>query len=84
MNQPVYNALLAEFLPRHRRSVGYGFSNMMGFGVGALGPPLVAQFDARFADYTMSYSALAVLGLIAALLPLPLLSAKRVTRTWDE
>ncbi|WP_158521046.1 MFS transporter [Fuerstiella marisgermanici] len=75
MNQPLYNSLLPEFLPSRRRSVGFGFSNMMGFGVGAVGPPLVAQFDERFADYTYSYSALAVLALIAALLPLPLLFA---------
>ncbi|MEQ9407044.1 MAG: MFS transporter [Fuerstiella sp.] len=75
MNQPLYNSLVAEFLPQRRRSVGYGFSNMMGFGIGALGPPLVAQFDARFADYTFGYSGLAVLACIAALLPLPLLSS---------
>lgn len=73
MNQPVYNSLLPEFLPARRRSVGFGFSNMMGFGVGAIGPPLVAQFGERFSDYTISYSALACLALLAALLPLPLL-----------
>ena len=80
MNQPLYNSLLPEFMPSHRRSVGFGFSNMMGFGVGAIGPPLVAQFDERFADYTYSYSALAVLALIAAFLPLPLLRAKFAKR----
>lgn len=38
MNQPVYNSLIAQFIPHSRRSVGYGFSNMMCFGFGALGP----------------------------------------------
>ncbi len=80
MNQPLYNSLVPEFLPRHRRSVGFGFSNMMGFGVGAVGPPLVALFDDRFADYTISYSALAGLAFVAALLPLPLMSIRFVTR----
>lgn len=80
MNQPLYNSLLAEFLPQNRRSAGFGFSNMMGFGVGAVGPPLVAFFDERFSDYTYSYCALAVLAFLASLLPLPLLSAKFAKR----
>jgi MFS transporter, FSR family, fosmidomycin resistance protein len=37
MHQPVYNSFLAQLVPRRRRSVGYGFSQMMQFGVGALG-----------------------------------------------
>ncbi|MEO2017561.1 MAG: MFS transporter [Fuerstiella sp.] len=83
MNQPLYNSLIPEFLPRHRRSVGFGFSNMMGFGVGAFGPPLVALFDERFADYTFSYSALAVLAFAAALLPLPLMFRRFAQREID-
>ena len=80
MNQPLYNSLVPEFLPRHRRSVGFGFSNMMGFGVGAIGPPLVAVFDERFADYTLGYTVLAGMAFIAALLPLPLMSVRFATR----
>ncbi|MDG2128602.1 MAG: MFS transporter [Fuerstiella sp.] len=80
MNQPLYNSLIPEFLPRRRLSVGFGFSNMMGFGVGAFGPPLVALFDERFADYTFSYSALAVLALLAAMLPLPLMFSRFARR----
>ena len=83
MNQPLYNSLIPEFLPRRRLSVGFGFSNMMGFGVGAFGPPLVALFDERFADYTFSYSALAVLAFVAALLPLPLMFRKFAQREFD-
>lgn len=75
MNQPLYNSLLPEFLPRHRRSLGFGFSNMMGFGVGALGPPLVGLFDEWFADYTTSYLAMTGFAVLAALMPL-LLSRK--------
>lgn len=84
MNQPLYNSLLPEFLPGHRRSVGFGFSNMMGFGVGAIGPPLVAHFGERFHDYTLSYSALAVLACIAALLPLPLMRSGFARREHDH
>lgn len=78
MNQPLYNSLLPEFLPRHRRSVGFGFSNMMGFGIGAIGPPLVGLFDLWFADYTISYLAMAGLAFVAAMLPLCLRSKFRV------
>lgn len=80
MNQPLYNSLLPEFIPRHRRSIGFGFSNMMGFGVGALGPSLVGVSDEWFADYTLSFWGMAVLALVAAILPLGLLSKKRVDR----
>ncbi len=83
MNQPLYNSLLPEFLPAHRRSVGFGFSNMMGFGVGAIGPPLVAAFGEQASDYTLSYSALAALACVAALLPLPLMRKSFATREHD-
>jgi len=84
MNQPLYNSLLPEFLPRSRRSVGFGFSNMMGFGVGAIGPPLVAKFGTRFDDYTISYLALAVLIFVAAVLPLPLMRVGFANREHDR
>ena len=38
MSQPIYNSLVAKAIPAHRRSVGYGFSNMVCFGIGAFGP----------------------------------------------
>ena len=60
MNQPLYNSLLSEFVPQHRRSLGFGFSNMLGFGIGALGPTLVAWFGIILGDYTNSYAVLAL------------------------
>ena len=68
MNQPVYNSLLPEFLSPQRRSSGFGFSAVMGFGVGALGPPLFGLFG----GFDWGYPTMAGLALIAALLPLPL------------
>ena len=67
MSQPVYNSLLPEFVPRAKRSTWYGFSNMMGFGVGAVGPWLVGSFGDR---YQSAYVVLAVLALVAAIMPL--------------
>lgn len=40
MNQPIYNSLIAEIIPDSRRSTGYGFSNLICFGIGAFGPGL--------------------------------------------
>ena len=61
MNQPVYNSLIAQFVPRARRSVGYGFSNMMCFGIGALGP--------TYAGFTstdqQTYGGLAIVALMS-------------------
>lgn len=37
MHQPVYNSLVAKFIPHDRRSVGYGFSNVLTFGFGSFG-----------------------------------------------
>jgi len=37
MHQPVYNSLVAKYIPHHRRSVGYGFSNVLTFGFGSFG-----------------------------------------------
>ena len=66
MNQPLYNSLLPEFIPPHRRSTWFGFSNMMGFGFGAIGPYLVGLF----ADYREAYAALAGVALFSAIFPL--------------
>lgn len=51
MNQPVYNSLIAQHIPASRRSFGYGFSNMMCFGIGAFGPYFAGQFMGDTAVY---------------------------------
>ncbi|MCA9062989.1 MAG: MFS transporter [Planctomycetaceae bacterium] len=68
MNQPVYNSLLPEFIPAHRRSTWFGFSNMMGFGIGSFGPAIVGELG----DFRQAYFVLAILALVAAALPLTL------------
>ena len=84
MNQPLYNSLLAEFVPRHRRSVGFGISNMLGFGIGAVGPALVGWFGVILDDHKASYAVLAVFALIASLLVLPLMNPGFARRESDE
>ena len=68
MNQPVYNSLLATLIPPEKRSTGYGFSNMINFGIGSLGPSLAGLMKTDRATYTM----LACIACTAALLALPL------------
>lgn len=81
MAQPVYNTLIAEYVPRRRRSVGYGFSFMMTFGVGGLGSAF-AGFADRWAgpDYgdRYTYGALALTAVLASLVAAVLARLSRV------
>jgi len=68
MNQPVYNSLIAQYVPRSRRSLGYGFSNLMCFGIGALGP----SYAGFMKTDEWTYGGLAVVAAVAALVSLSL------------
>jgi MFS transporter, FSR family, fosmidomycin resistance protein len=68
MNQPVYNSLIADLIPRARRSVGYGFSNMMCFGVGAFGPLVAGLLPSEQAIYASLGGLAAAAGVVALLL----------------
>jgi len=68
MSQPVYNSLIASYVPEARRSVGYGFSNMACFGFGALGP----AFAGSMPNDEWTYGGLAALALLAGGLTLRL------------
>ncbi len=46
MHQPLFNSLVAKYVPRRRRSLCYGLSFTLGFGVGS--------FGATFAGYARS------------------------------
>ena len=38
MHQPLFNSLVAKYVPRRRRSLCYGLSFTVGFGIGSFGP----------------------------------------------
>ena len=59
MNQPIYNSLIAKYTPSSRRSVCYGFSFMMGFGVGGLGAPLAGALTSELVTYLV-FSGIAI------------------------
>ncbi|MGE3316499.1 MAG: MFS transporter [Planctomycetaceae bacterium] len=64
MSQPIYNSLIAQYVPRARRSLGYGFSNMVAFGIGALGPAFAGVVHSD----RVIYGSLAAVALGAGLL----------------
>lgn len=53
MQQPVYNSLVAQYIPKARRSLGFGFSNTMSFGVGSFGASLAGFTESDFATFGM-------------------------------
>jgi MFS transporter, FSR family, fosmidomycin resistance protein len=73
MNQPVYNSLIAQYVPSHRRSLGYGFSNMAGFSLGGLGP----AFAGYAATDLTAYGGLAVAAVLSGLVALILVAHRR-------
>ncbi|WP_339908816.1 MFS transporter [Symmachiella dynata] len=68
MTQPIYNSLIAQYVPFHRRSVGYGFSNMACFGIGALGPTYAGYAGSDFKVYGGLAIAAAASGMMALVL----------------
>ncbi len=68
MHQPLYNSLVAKYVPRRRRSLCYGLSFTLGFGVGS--------FGASFAGYAksdlMNFGTLAGLLVLTGILSLVL------------
>ncbi|NQU24911.1 MAG: MFS transporter [Candidatus Nealsonbacteria bacterium] len=66
MHQPLFNSLVAKYVPRQRRSLCYGLSFTIGFGVGSLGP----NFAGRITDYPLRFSVLAGALTVAAVLSL--------------
>ena len=68
MNQPIYNSLIAELVPVSRRSFGYGFSNMICFGVGAFGPIAVGPIGSEQWVYASLGGVALCAGVMASLL----------------
>ena len=68
MHQPLFNSLVAKYVPRRRRSLCFGLSFSIGFGVGSIGPTVsgLAKND------LMNFAVLGTLLTIAATLCLGL------------
>jgi len=68
MHQPLFNSLVAKYVPRRRRSLCYGLTFTLGFGVGAFGP----MFAGLARSDVVTYSTLAAVLTSAAMLALAL------------
>jgi FSR family fosmidomycin resistance protein-like MFS transporter len=73
MQQPLFNSTVAKYVPRRRRSLCYGLSFTLGFGVGSFGPTFAGQFrdDVRL-EAIVLHAVLAGILCVAATLALVL------------
>jgi len=65
MQQPLYNSLVAQYVPLHRRSLSYGFSHTVAFGVGGLGSAYAGLFTSDRFVYSSLGVFLCAAGVIA-------------------
>ena len=69
-HQPLVNSLVAKYTSRRRRSLGYGLSFTLGFGVGSFGAKLAGDLQTAWGDSgtLASHIALAGLSLLVAVI----------------
>ncbi len=68
MHQPLFNSLVAKYVPRRRRSFCYGLSFTMGFGVGSFGPVFAGLIDSDVLTYSILAAVLATAATLALVL----------------
>ncbi len=64
-HQPLYNSAVAKYVPRRRRSLAYGLSFTLGFGVGSIGPTVAGLIHDDRLLYPLLGLLLFVAGIIA-------------------
>ena len=67
MQQPIYNSLLANYASARRRSLAYGFSNTMAFGLGSFGATF-AGFSLKHYGIATTYDTLAAVTIAGTLI----------------
>ena len=68
MHQPLYNSLVAKYVPRRRRSLCYGLSFTLGFGVGSFGPNFAGHVESCLLRYGILSGVLAAAGTLSLVL----------------
>ncbi|MBN2473244.1 MAG: MFS transporter [Pirellulales bacterium] len=68
MHQPLFNSLVAKYVPRRRRSLCYGLSFTLGFGVGSIGPNVAGRIESSALLHAILAGVLAVNGVLALIL----------------
>jgi len=67
-HQPLYNSMVAKYVPRRRRSLCYGLSFTLGFGIGSFGPTFAGWMPTERVAYTSLAGILALAGTLALVL----------------
>ena len=65
MHQPLFNSLVAKYTPRRRRSLCYGLSFTMGFGIGSIGPAMSGAIESPLVNFSILAALLASAGILA-------------------
>jgi len=68
MHQPLYNSLVAKYVPRRRRSLCYGLSFTLGFGVGSFGPTFSGYAKSDLLNFGTLSAILVVSGILSLVL----------------
>jgi FSR family fosmidomycin resistance protein-like MFS transporter len=65
MHQPLFNSLVAKYVPRRRRSLCYGLSFTLGFGIGSFGPTFSGFAKSDLLNYATLAAILTLAGCLA-------------------
>jgi MFS family permease len=68
MHQPLFNSMVAKYVPRRRRSLCYGLSFTLGFGVGSFGPNFAGHMKSDLLNFTVLGILLCIAASLALLL----------------
>ena len=74
MHQPLFNSLVAKYVPRRRRGLAYGLSFTIGFGFGSAGSGFAGKVESELGAYgpIVNYGSLAALAFLVGILCLVL------------
>jgi predicted MFS family arabinose efflux permease len=70
MHQPLFNSLVAKYVPRRRRGLAYGLSFTIGFGIGSTGSAFAGKVESTLGDHGLlvNYGTLAGLTFLVSVL----------------
>ena len=68
MHQPLYNSMLAKYVPRRLRSTCFGLSFTLGFGVGSFGTVIAGYAKSNLLNFSILSILLAAAGILALVL----------------
>jgi FSR family fosmidomycin resistance protein-like MFS transporter len=68
MHQPLFNSLVAKYTPRRRRSLCYGLSFTVSFGIGSIGPAMSGRIRSDLLNFAVLTALLTLAGMLTLVL----------------